>query len=289
MKKLIVIKPNGNHSNRLLQNLHFEVFCKEHNIDYYNPSFNNMAHLYNAPCNSNTSWYYKFLQIDLLGDLFHHSSFVKKAFSMVWLISKLGCLKLVRFDKSKKIAEGEKKLLKAFRKNDQVYVAGWWFRAAELTKKYQPEISYNYSLKSEYYKDNTLVTAIKNFKEEGHTLIGIHIRRGDYIKWKGGKYYYDDATYQKFMNSLSQQLSNKGIQKQKFIVFSNEKPTFPASDDILISTENWYIDQYIMSLCDYLIGPPSTFTKWASYIGKVKLYHISDKNHQLKLEDFKQV
>lgn len=42
-----------------------------------------------------------------------------------------------------------------------------------------------------------------------------------------------------------------------------------------------------MSQCDYLIGPPSTFTGWASYIGNVPLKYIESKNIDFTLEDFK--
>jgi hypothetical protein len=43
----------GDHSNRLFQNIHFEAFCKEYNIDYINPSFFNMYKYYVSPCRLN--------------------------------------------------------------------------------------------------------------------------------------------------------------------------------------------------------------------------------------------
>ena len=41
-----------------------------------------------------------------------------------------------------------------------------------------------------------------------------------------------------------------------------------------------------MSMCDYLIGPPSTFTSWASFIGNVPTYHIKNKYKKIELSDF---
>ena len=282
-KKLIVIKPNGNHSNRLQQNLHFEVFCKEHDIEYHNPTLNNIADLYTQPCNTETNLFLKFLQIDLLGKLFRHSRVVKKIFSVVWIISKLSPLKLVRFDKESEISNSEELLLNAFKKNDVVYVAGWRFRLTELSKKYWAEMSKKYTIKASIYEKNLLVNRVNDLLSNGYVLVGIHIRRGDYIKWKNGIYCFNDSVYKKYMDSVSEQLSNNDNEKHVFILFSNENIDFQQTNKVIISKETWYIDHHIMSLCHYLIGPPSTFTLWASYIGQGKLIHLYDSNDNIKI------
>ena len=43
----------------------------------------------------------------------------------------------------------------------------------------------------------------------------------------------------------------------------------------------------MMSQCDYLMGPPSTFTMWASFMGKVPLGIIRDRSQTLSMADFK--
>ncbi len=282
-KKLIVIKPNGNHSNKLHQNLHFEVFCKKHQIEYHNPTFSDMADWYVKPCNTETNLYLKFLQIDLLGKLFRHSRIVKKIFSIVWILSKFGVLKLVRFDKESELAQAEGKLLKAFENHDVVYVAGWRFRLAELTEKYWDEISANYALNPIYYEDRTLVSRVNDMKSNGYVVVGVHIRRGDYQTWKGGIYCYDDAVYKNQMDSVSKQLIALGKVNHVFVLFSNVEVGFQKAENILVSNEKWFVDHHLMSLCNYLIGPPSTFTLWASYVGRVKLFHLYTSNEQIKI------
>lgn len=32
-------------------------------------------------------------------------------------------------------------------------------------------------------------------------------------------------------------------------------------------------DMYAFAACDYIVGPPSTYTGWASFYGKKPLYH----------------
>jgi len=282
-KKLIVIKPNGNHSNRLIQNLQYEMFCKEHQIEYHNPTLSDMAAYYVEPCNTETNLFLRFLQINILGKLFRHSRVVKKLFSVVWIISKLSCLKLIRFDKESELSDSENLLLKAFEKNDLVYVAGWKFIIPELTVKRNDEILKKYILKASFYENSILVKKADELKLQGYILIGVHIRRGDYKKWKGGIYCYDDSVYKKYIDSISKQLSQQGKEKLMFLLFSNEVLKFQQSTNIIISKENWYIDHHVMSICDYLIGPPSTFTLWASYVGQVKLFHIYNSNKNIIL------
>ncbi|HEV2761361.1 MAG TPA: hypothetical protein VGV38_00100, partial [Pyrinomonadaceae bacterium] len=45
-------------------------------------------------------------------------------------------------------------------------------------------------------------------------------------------------------------------------------------------------DLYALAGCDYLVGPPSTFTMWASLYGGVPLCMVEDPRRALRLEDF---
>ena len=67
---IIVASRFGSHSNRLIQNLHFEAFCKENNIEYINPSFSNMRKYYKDPCKINKGLKGIFLRRKLAGSIF---------------------------------------------------------------------------------------------------------------------------------------------------------------------------------------------------------------------------
>ena len=47
-----------------------------------------------------------------------------------------------------------------------------------------------------------------------------------------------------------------------------------------------YEDLYCLSCCDYIVGPPSTFSLWASFLKNVPLYHIRDLKKQIRIKDF---
>lgn len=183
-----------------------------------------------------------------------------------------------------------------FKKNDSyvqlilnkqfLLVKGWCFRAHHLTKKYQSYFIHKYSLQPEFYQNNDLYRTLSKINRSYHQLVGIHIRRGDYRYWANGKYYFDDDTYLKYMRNISIELKNFFDKKLLFILFSDETINIKRADNIIISKNEWFIDQLLMSKCDFLIGPPSSFTLWASYIGKVKFFHIKDNTGQIKINDF---
>jgi hypothetical protein len=54
-------------------------------------------------------------------------------------------------------------------------------------------------------------------------------------------------------------------------------------------------DLYALASCDYIIGPPSTFSQWASFYGNVPRYMVNYKaeqfygvpSHEPRLGDFR--
>lgn len=131
----------------------------------------------------------------------------------------------------------------------------------------------------------------KKFIENSNSLfVGIHIRRGDYKEWNEGKYYFGLDYYYKLINLLYHFFKNQYSSKEiKFIISSNENFDIHDSElikyldskikqeDILRFNKDLITDLYALSQCDYLIGPPSTFSQWASFIGKAKLYFIDNE------------
>ena len=76
-----------------------------------------------------------------------------------------------------------------------------------------------------------------------------------------------------------------------FIIFSNDKELNISKykeqfKRVFVSKNTVAADHYLMSKADYIIGPPSTFSMWASYIGETSYYHIYNKDEILSLDKF---
>ncbi|WP_073111520.1 alpha-1,2-fucosyltransferase [Hymenobacter daecheongensis] len=111
-------------------------------------------------------------------------------------------------------------------------------------------------------------------RQAADVLVGVHIRRGDYAGWHGGAYLYDNATFVRAMQQM--QALFPATTRVRFLLFSNE--TIADADfaafDTGRSTNHAVEDLYAMAGCDYIIGPLSTYSMWASFYGRVPLCHL---------------
>lgn len=117
--------------------------------------------------------------------------------------------------------------------------------------------------------------------------IGVHIRRGDYIDWCNGAYYYADEVYVRIMEELAAEAKQKG-KKIRFLICSNE-PFYAKQtglNSIRIPNADGITDLYGLASCDYIVGPPSSYSQWASYYGNVPLCLILNEEQKVSLNDF---
>lgn len=127
---------------------------------------------------------------------------------------------------------------------------------------------------------------ISKLRKTNKTLVGVHVRRTDYKDWFRGKYYFSPAVYEKALKEISE-LHPNGVH---FIICSDEKLTaadFPSlpEEQLYFSRNSFIIDFVLLSSCDYIIGPPSTFSGYASFYGKAKKYTLFSSNQTISSTD----
>ncbi len=111
-------------------------------------------------------------------------------------------------------------------------------------------------------------------------LVGVHIRRTDYQYFCDGKHFFELDFYKKKMLEI-QGFSTRKVQ---FIICSDERIDearfLDKIDYVYVSKHSHMTDFAILGMCDYIIGPPSTFASTASFLGNAKrftLYTVDDK------------
>jgi hypothetical protein len=157
---------------------------------------------------------------------------------------------------------------------------GLKFQHPQLVEKHSDVIREVLCLKG--HKKTSLNPAQANpFKP---ITIGLHIRQGDYRYWRKGKYFFTLEEYiwilRKFLTQISTNyivkiFSNVAVDYEKFSEFSFVVGSGRISDDLCEMAE-----------CDLLIGPPSSFSFWASFMGKVPLYFVKYTDDIPLLENF---
>ena len=265
----IAFRSYGNHTNQMYQFVQGDILAKKIGtkyvpfyISHFFPYFPNLKKKYKS---FTTTVIYPFL------------TFTFK------VLNKLHLLKV------QDISDLElcKKLTQSLDAKKTVILDKWDFKGNEilfnnedLLKEYQ-----------DYYKDLFFVD-ISDIKDKyisnDKTNIAVHIRRGDYIGHCGGKYYYDDEIY---CTKIDELLKAMKVKNPQIIIFTNDseinKDFYHSKyENVIFSNEQWQKDQQIMANCQYIIGAPSTFTMWASYMGNVPTYHIWEKLEKVSKDKF---
>ncbi len=163
-----------------------------------------------------------------------------------------------------------------------VFALGWSFRAHALTQKHQPLIRTFFTPCRRYLEHSK--AAVDRARQGVDHLVGVHIRQTDYRKFVGGKYYFSHDTYRRVMEEVARQLPGK----TGFLICSDAP--IPADRfgglHVHAGTGHPIEDNDALAACDYLVGPPSTFSNWASYYGNVPLYFIEHADATPQLSDF---
>lgn len=142
---------------------------------------------------------------------------------------------------------------------------------------------------SEEIKDYC-ISKMNQVKVNFNLVIGLHIRYGDYRTYKEGKYYYDLEQYRQKVEELKVELGEN--QSVALFVASNEKidlSIFEGLDAFYLQRGGATHDLFMLSQCDYILGPPSTYSAWASYYGDKPIYFIEDIEEQVSVSAFENI
>ncbi|MDO7852496.1 hypothetical protein [Hymenobacter convexus] len=117
-------------------------------------------------------------------------------------------------------------------------------------------------------------------------LVGVHIRRGDYATFANGQYFYSPAVYAGQMRALQAQFAPG--QRVEFLLCSDEDLDLADFAGLAVHRGSGHFveDLYALAGCDYLLGPPSSYSMWASFYGEVPLCHLHQADQRVRLADF---
>ena len=156
-------------------------------------------------------------------------------------------------------------------------LANWNFRYPEGVAKHRERICAFLKVKPQFEIQPRKILESVRHGFDG-VVAGVHIRRGDYRGFMNGAYYYDDRQYIHWMKEFE---SSSG-RRVRFVIVSNEKidETFFRSQgcDVIVASGLPQEDVVTLSLCDCIMGPPSTFSRWAAYYGDKPLMQLKGDN-----------
>jgi hypothetical protein len=166
-----------------------------------------------------------------------------------------------------------------------VFAHGWRFRVPASWLQRHAEKIRDYFRPIEEY-ERASHEAVERLRRDADIVVGVHIRHGDYRVWRGGKYFFPASRYAGWMQELAAQFPDR---KVAFFVCSDEPRSadeFPGLS-VGLGAGSAMGDLHALARCDYIFGPQSTFTQWASFYGNKPLLLLKDTNDRLELAKFR--
>lgn len=283
---LVLAKKYGQLGNRLILFSHLIACAREHNLKLVNIAFDDYAHLFESTCDvawphypptDTTQNVWRWLKLTLYQAVRY----------MTDIAVMLHCtevpVKIIRLRGEEFLDIADEEFLKAARTRRWVLLLGWCFRDYSAVKRHADVIR-DYFQPIVEHREN-VAKVIADARVDCDVLVGVHIRHGDYAKFLDGKYFYSLSQYVHGMHAMVRLL---GPQRVRFLVCSNVPQDKTQFGDLKITmgTDHLIEDMYAFAQCDYLMGPPSTYTMWASFFGEVPLYAIKDSEYVIELKDF---
>jgi hypothetical protein len=116
-------------------------------------------------------------------------------------------------------------------------------------------------------------------------VVGLHVRRGDYARYAGGRYFWPLRDYA----TLAERARALGSGRRVAVLACSDDPAARAELGDLVTPGPGHPveDVTALSECDLVLGPPSTFSAWAAFHGRVPLRHLEAPGDPLAVEDFR--
>ena len=176
------------------------------------------------------------------------------------------------------------RLLTPLRAGRTVYLRTWLFRGPESLARYRATILDVF--RPQKAVENEAAALLAQARDQADRVIGVHVRWEDY---RGTEFFLDQATLRSRMETIRAFWPD---QRVRFLLFSNEalpRDGWGALDVAYSPGLSVPFDLHALSLCDGLLGPPSTFSGWASFAGAVPLLTLSQHRPQPVPTDFQVV
>jgi len=152
------------------------------------------------------------------------------------------------------------------RSASSVIFEGWKFRSRTIIQQIMPQIREVFSPRVELAEMANL--RLIEARQRGDIVVGVHVRWEDY---RGTPYFF---TLPEFGRELSKIESFFAPAKVAFIICSPERldPSLFSNNCVVVLPESVVADLCTLAACDYILGPPSTFSGWASFYGGKPLF-----------------
>ncbi len=271
--KIVLHNKYGQLGNRVILITHFIKYALDHQHKLYISNFEEYKTLFNeSSLKSLEKSGIRFTKLSPIHKFYRALGYrfgpMLSRFITIWDIRQ-------KFDMQEKTCVLEEN----FPTTNYVFPDGWLFRSEKLNAHDRPWVQ-------QLFRPNAAIEEkisafLKQLDSQKET-IGLHIRRGDYKDFLGGKYYFEFDYYLKLIERIQEEFPHTNM-----IICSDEKlpEEFNKFESVFISNSDFVTDLFLLSKCAYIVGVPSTFSLIAGYLGHSKLLRVKGEL-EIKRSDF---
>lgn len=294
MKAMIVIADTtGRLGNRLSIFAHFIAFAIEYNITVVNPAFYDYTEFFQE---SSKFFICSYPPKATIFALLKENSIIKKVFyyTIYYIVAFMKkseveskYIRTYKIEARGRLFLDDPEFLLSINQKQIICFRGWLLgcRFLDQSKFFRHAAAVrSYFTPAEKYQRN-VENLIKKIRDSSEIIVGVHIRQGDYKEYLKGRYFYTMEEYVQIMHQVEKLLPEK---KVAFLVCSDERSDEKifAKLDVTFANDHILEDMYSLAKCDYILGPPSSYSVWASFYGNVPLYKIMNPDKAITLDDF---
>ncbi len=120
---------------------------------------------------------------------------------------------------------------------------------------------------------------IKELRGKYDSIVGVHVRQGDYQTWRGGAYFIEQKRVREIIDEYIS-VFKIDIKKTCFVIASDGQidTEIFVSLNIFVSKENAVVDLFLLASSDTIIGSDSTFGAFASYYGNIPFFVMQNES-----------
>ena len=268
---MIYVRDKGRMCNNILQYGHLYAWGREHGRETMSMRF---------------AYKYQYFHIC---DTPHHNFLT---YFLAKYAAKLRLIPVVQFNDIHQDTTPQEQLMLSRR---HVVAEGWFVHWFDLFLKYKQDIIQLFEFNNEVKQ---AVDAQLAPLPECDIRLGVHIRRGDYRRWHGGRYFYTDEQYISYIRQFLALHPDKRVSifvcgndpeldTEKFSTsLCAQNGSEPKPVTVIFPNGNPGEDLCLLSRCDYLMGAPSTFTLVASMYHDTPLCWMMDATQPLTPSSF---
>jgi len=160
----------------------------------------------------------------------------------------------------------------------------YYFDCAPPSAAGQARLRQIFRLRERYESE---ASRLLNGLPQDSTIVAVHIRRGDYREYAGGKSFFDDDVYLRAIAKL--QASQGAPANLAFVPVSDEAldaAHFDRPGIHYFGPKSLGVDQAILSRSSYILGPSSTFSAWPAFLHDIPRAEIRQRDNLPDWGDF---